>query len=540
MAPGSDLNRRRRALLSVTDKSRLGELARALDGRGYELVASGGTAIALRDEGLAVRDVSELTGFPEIFGGRIKTLHPLVFGGILGPDEAALTQAAGLGVLPFDVVVVNLYDFGAAVDAGADEAAAIEKIDIGGPSLLRAAAKNHARVCVLPDPAFYDDFLEAIAGDTGFPDLEFRRNMAAATFAVTADYDAAIADWFVGGHACCDDPDHDHDHEHEQILGIELRYGENPHQKAELMLPGDDTDDPLAGMGLQQLSGKELSFNNLMDVVAAVKLVDDLDVVDPEVVDPEGGDRVACAAIKHTNPCGVGLGTTAAQALARALLCDPDAAFGGVFVFTGEVDAGAAAELHARFCEVIVAPSFSDDALELLGRKKNLRLLSLDRDAFRAATWGQVRIFGDVQLHQDEDEGFPELETWRHVAGPAPDARTADALRLLWRICKHVKSNAVLLGDAAGTLGVGAGQMSRVDSVRLAVRKAADRSLDLTGCACASDAFFPFPDGIEQLHAAGVRAVVAPAGSIRDADVIATAERLGVTLMHTDRRHFRH
>ena len=534
MAPGPGLNRRRRALLSVTDKTRLGELARALHGRGYELVASGGTAAALRLEGLDVREVGELTGFPEIFDGRIKTLHPLVFGGILGPDEAALAQAAGLGVLPFDVVVVNLYEFAATAGSGADEAAVIEKIDVGGPSLLRAAAKNHARVCVLPDPAFYDDFLEALAGADGFPDHEFRRNMAAAAFAVTADYDAAIADWFAGGHACCDDPDHDHDHdhghEHEQILGIELRYGENPHQKAELMLPGEDADDPLAGMGLRQLSGKELSFNNLVDVIAAVKLVDDLEV----------GDGVACAAIKHTNPCGVGLGATAAAALARALHCDPDAAFGGVFVFTCEVDAAAAADLHARFCEVIVAPSFSAEAQELLGRKKNLRLLTLEREAFRAATWGQVSIFGDVQLHQDEDEGFPELETWRHVAGPAPDAATAGALDLLWRICKHVKSNAVLLGDATGTLGVGAGQMSRVDSARLAVRKAADRNLDLTGCACASDAFFPFPDGIELLHAAGVRAVVAPSGSIRDAEVIAAADRLGVTLMHTDRRHFRH
>ncbi|MBK7702011.1 MAG: bifunctional phosphoribosylaminoimidazolecarboxamide formyltransferase/IMP cyclohydrolase, partial [bacterium] len=339
MAPGPDLNRRRRALLSVTDKSRLGELARALDGRGYELVASGGTAAELKREGLAVREVGELTGFPEIFGGRVKTLHPLVFGGILGPDEAALAQAAGLGVLPFDVVVVNLYEFAATAGSGADEAAVIEKIDVGGPSLLRAAAKNHARVCVLPDPAFYDDFLEALAGADGFPDHEFRRNMAAAAFAVTADYDAAIADWFAGGHACCDDPDHDHDHDHEQILGIELRYGENPHQKAELMLPGEDTEDPLIGMGLRQLSGKELSFNNFMDVIAAVKLVDDL----------EAGGRVACAAIKHTNPCGVGLGATPAAALARALVSDPDAAFGGVFAFTGEVDAAAAADLHARF-----------------------------------------------------------------------------------------------------------------------------------------------------------------------------------------------
>jgi len=532
MAPGSELNRRRRALLSVTDKTRLVEVARALDGRGYELVASGGTAAALRQAGLAVREVGELTGFPEIFGGRVKTLHPLVFGGILGPDEAALAQAADLGVLPFDVVVVNLYDFAAAVAAGADDAAAVEKIDIGGPSLLRAAAKNHARVCVLPDPAFYDDFLEALVHGDGIPDLEFRRNMAAATFALTADYDASIADWFAGGHACCDDPDHDHghDHEHEQILGIELRYGENPHQKAELMLPGEDPEAPLAGMGLRQLSGKELSYNNLVDIIAALKLVDDLEV----------GGRVACAVIKHANPCGVGLGDTAAAALARALVSDPDAAFGGVFAFTGEIDAATAAELHARFCEVIVAPSFAPDAEDLLGRKKNLRLLKLERETFRAATWGQVRIFGDVQLHQDEDEGFPELENWRHVAGPAPDAATGAALQLLWRICKHVKSNAILLGDAGGTLGVGAGQMSRVDSARLAVRKAAERNLALNGCACASDAFFPFPDGLEELHAAGVRAVVAPAGSLRDAEVIAAAERLGLTLMHTDRRHFRH
>ncbi len=514
MVRDPELNRPRRALLSVTDKSGLDGLAAALAAQGYEFVASGGTAARLRELGHEVRDVSDLTGFPEIFGGRVKTLHPLVFGGILGAAESDFADVSELGVSPVDVVVCNLYDFAGAVSDGADHAATIEKIDIGGPSLLRAAAKNHARVCVLSDPELYEDFIAASEAGGGFPDADFRRRMAAETFALVADYDAQIAEYFEGA-------------AHDGHLSVELRYGENPHQRAELFLPGLDADDPLAGMGLVQLNGKALSFNNFVDVIAAAKLVGDL-------------DGVCCAAIKHTNPCGVGVGATAAEALEAALRCDPESAFGGIFAFTCEVDDAAVQILRKRFCEVVLAPSYDEDALATLCKKKNLRVLALDPEVFGAATTGKGLAFGQVQLHQEEDEGFPELDDWKHVAGPEPDERLTAALRFQWKVCKHVKSNAIVLGDHEATLGIGAGQMSRVDSTRIAVRKAGDQELDLTGCVCASDAFFPFPDSIERLHEAGVAGVIAPGGSIRDEEVIEAANRLGVTLIHTDRRHFRH
>lgn len=514
MADGAGLNRRRRAILSVTDKTDLDVAAGALRDHGYELIASGGTAAWLRDQGCEVTDVSAVTGFPEVFGGRVKTLHPLIFGGILGPDEAAFGEVADTGLLPVDVVVCNLYDFEAAVDAGADEAAAIEKIDIGGPSLLRAAAKNFHRVCVLPSPDFYAEFAAACAAGGGLPDLDFRRRMAAQTFEIVLDYDMAISEWF-------------HAESTADTNLLTLRYGENPHQAAEMTVPIGDGEGPLTGMGLRQVNGKELSYNNMIDVIAAGKLVADL-------------DGIACAAIKHTNPCGVGVGASAAAALERALLCDPESAFGGIFAFTAEVDLAAAEILAGRFCEVVLAPSYSDEARARLCRKKNLRVLEMDPDLFTRVTAGRSLSFGEVNLFQDEDAGFPELDAWAHVAGPEPDAETLAALRLNWKVCKHVKSNAIVLGDAAGTLGIGAGQMSRVDSTRIAVRKAGDQGLELKGCVCASDAFFPFADSMERLHEVGVAAAVAPKGSIRDEEVIAAAERLGVTLLHTDRRHFRH
>ncbi len=514
MAQDPELKRPRRALFSVTDKSGLADVATALQGHGYEFVASGGTAAHLRDEGFSVTEVDDVTDFPEIFGGRVKTLHPRIFGGILGARETDFADVAELGVSPFDVVVCNLYDFAAAVASKAEHAAVIEKIDIGGPSLLRAAAKNHDRVCVLSDPQHYDEFVQACGTGAGFPAAEFRRRMATETFALVTDYDAQIADYFAGD-------------VHDGHLGVELRYGENPHQQAELFLPGDDTDDPLAGLGMRQWNGKTLSYNNLIDVIASAKLVGDL-------------EGICCAAIKHTNPCGVGTGPTPAAALERALRCDPDSAFGGIFAFTCEVDDDTVAILRKRFCEVVLAPAFSDGALATLQKKKNLRVLTCDLDNFAAATRGQGRAYGQVQLHQEEDEGFPELDDWQHVAGPAPDERLHAALTLNWRVCKHVKSNAIVLGDHENTLGIGAGQMSRVDSTRIAIRKASDQELDLHGCVCASDAFFPFADSIEHLHAAGVTGVIAPGGSIRDEEVIAAAERLGVTLIHTNRRHFRH
>ena len=506
--------RRRRALLSVTDKSHLDTVATLLCSYDYDLFASGGTAAYLRDTGFDCTEISDLTGFPEVFGGRVKTLHPKVFAGILGARETDFEDVAGLGIAPFDVVIVNLYDFASAVEQGASEDEIVEKIDIGGPSLLRAAAKNFKRVCVLSDPAHYDEFVYECRRNDGLPGLDFRRRMAADTFALVTDYDNMIADWF----------DRDADPAYKLL---QLRYGENPHQSAEIVVPAGDDAHPLSGMGLRIWNGKQLSYNNLIDVIAAVKMILDL-------------DERSCAAIKHTNPCGVGRGDDDTAALEAALICDPESAFGGIFAFGGRVDAEAAEILRRRFCEVVLAPEFSAEALETLRRKKNLRVLTYDAEAFREMTTGQSRSFGSVTMQQDEDEGFPELETWKHVAGPAPDAETDAALRFNWKVCKHVKSNAIVLGNATATLGIGAGQMSRVDSAKIAVRKAGDQSLDLAGSVCASDAFFPFADSIETLYAAGVRAVIAPGGSIRDDEVIAAAETLGLTLIHTERRHFRH
>ena len=514
MAVGPELTRRRRAVLSVTDKTDLDIVADVLVEFNYELVASGGTAAWLREQGHTVVDVSEITGFPEVFGGRVKTLHPLIFGGILGKSEADFAEATEPGLTPADIVVVNLYEFEQAIEDGADEAEAIEMIDIGGPSLLRAAAKNFQRVCVLPDPDFYEDFADACRDGDGMPDLEFRRRMAIQTFELVVDYDSAISEWFMASSIA-------------DTNLLELRYGENPHQSAEMTLPIGRTEGPLTGMGLVQLNGKGLSYNNMIDVIAAGKLVGDL-------------DGCCCAAIKHTNPCGVGMAETPAAALEQALLCDPESAFGGIFAFTTEVDLAAVEILRSRFCEVIIAPSYADDALAILQKKKNLRVLGIDFARFTKSTTGRSVSFGEVTLFQDEDQGFPELDEWVHVAGPTADEAMLTALRLNWKVCKHVKSNAIILGHDHGTIGIGAGQMSRVDSTKIAVRKAGEQGLDISGTVCASDAFFPFADSIERLAEVGVKAAVAPGGSIRDDEVIAAADKLGITLYHTNRRHFRH
>jgi phosphoribosylaminoimidazolecarboxamide formyltransferase/IMP cyclohydrolase len=494
----------RRALLSVTDKTGLVDVAKALAGHGYELVASGGTAAHLREAGVEVTEVSALTGYPEIFGGRVKTLHPVIHGGILGPDHEAFGEVEELGIAPIEVVVVNLYDFEAAVASGADEAAGVEKIDIGGPTLLRAAAKNFRRVTVLSDPAFYGDFLAEFEAGEGTTTLEFRRRMAGAVFAQVARYNQAITDWLGAGD------------------GIGLRYGENPHQSATLHLPGAD----LASVGLVQHGGKELSYNNIVDLVAAVKLVGDF-------------DAPCCGILKHTNPCGFGLGE-GLTGLERALKCDPVSAFGGVFAFNREIDEETAEVLAKRFLEIIVAPSYSGAAAARLAKKKNVRVLTVDIPKFLDATRGRSRSWGDLTLKQGEDEGFPELESWNVVAGDEPDAETRTALEMVWKVVKHGKSNGIVLGDATATLGLGFGQMSRVDSTEIAVLKAGNQGLDLKGCVAGSDGFFPFPDGVEKLAAAGARAIIAPGGSIRDDEVAARAQELGVTLILTERRHFNH
>jgi len=499
----------RRALLSVSDKGHLDAVASILASYDYQLIASGGTARYLREHGFECMDVSEVTGFPEVFGGRVKTLHPLILGGILGPDQEAFDapELSPLGLAPIDVVVVNLYPFEQTLARGGREAELIESIDIGGPTMLRAAAKNFERVTLLSSPDQYDEFLHECRAGDGTPSREFRRRCAHAGFARMAAYNQAIAGWLGGGHASAGQP---------------LRYGENPHQTATLQVDGGD----LAAAGLQQLGGKELSYNNLVDIIAAVKLV----------LDCQGG---ACAVIKHTNPCGLGVGDPA-QALERALLCDPVSAFGGIVAFNREVDLATAEALAGRFLEVVVAPAYSAEARRRLTRKKNLRVMICDLSRFADATRGRSRSWGRLTLRQAEDEGFPELASWRVAAGEQPSADVAADLALAWAVAKHGKSNAIVMVRDGATLGCGFGQMSRVDSVKLAIAKAADQGLDLAGAVAASDGFFPFPDGVEALAAAGVVAIVAPGGSIRDDEVAARAAELGVTLLLTDRRHFNH
>lgn len=502
---------KRWALLSVTDKSGLEDLGRALLQHGYGLLASGGTAAFLAERDLPVTEVSQRTGFPEIFGGRVKTLHPVIQGGILGPSRESFAEVAELGIEAIDVVVVNLYQFEQALAQGTDEAGAIEKIDIGGPTLLRAAAKNHRRVTVVSDPRHYARLIDELNANEGTPGAEFRLEMAADTFRLVARYDEAIASWLEGVTG---------------TGGTSLRYGENPHQAAVMRLPGGTGSAGLASVGLEQHGGKDLSYNNIVDLVAAVKLVGDFR-------DP------CCGILKHTNPCGFGLGA-GQEGLERALLCDPVSAFGGVFAFNGEVDPATAEILAQRFLEIIVAPAYSPEALTRLTRKKNVRVLTVDLEKFLDATRGRSRVWGRLVLSQDEDEGFPELENWQVVAGSEPDTETRRALEMVWKVCKHGKSNAIVLGDLKATLGMGFGQMSRVDSTELAVLKAGNQDLDLSGCVAASDGFFPFPDGVEKLAAAGARAIIAPGGSIRDEEVAARAAELGVTLILTGRRHFNH
>jgi len=516
---------KRRALLSVTDKSQLAALAAVLVAREYELLASGGTARHLREHGFAVTEVSRVTGFPEIFGGRVKTLHPLIHGGILGPDAAAFAAAdlRALGLAPIDVVAVNLYAFADALASGAPAAALIEEIDIGGPALLRAAAKNHARVTVLSSPRQYEEFRRELEAGGGRPSLAFRRRCAQAAFGLVAEYDQLIAGWLAetagdGAPAAAAAPA-------PGKRTLRLRYGENPHQEATCVVPAHPAGD-LAGVGLALHGGKELSYNNLVDLVAALKLVQDV-------------GESCCAIIKHTNPCGLGTGAPVV-ALERALLCDPVSAFGGIVAFNREIDADTAAALAGHFLEVVVAPAVSPRGLDRLRKKKNLRILTWEPAVFAAATADRRRAWGHLELRQDEDEGFPEFGDWRVAAGAEPDAATRADLVLAWIACKHGKSNAIVLARGGATLGCGFGQMSRVDSVRLAVRKAAEQQLDLTGCVAASDGFFPFADGVEELARAGVRAVLAPGGSVRDDDVAAAAHELGITLILASRRHFNH
>ncbi len=508
----------RLALLSVSEKRGIEEFARALTALDFDLVSTGGTAEVLCRAGVTVREVASLTGSPEILGGRVKTLHPMVFAAILADldEEEHRGVLKDLGLPPIALVAVNLYPFRQTVARPeASTAAVIENIDIGGPSLLRAAAKNHRHVTVVVDPDDYRAVLEDLAGGGS---LAFRQRLALKAFRHTAAYDAAIAAALPRFLELPRSPLYEAVAPWLEAREVHLRYGENPHQSAVLARA------PAAsGLGaFRQLQGKGLSYNNLMDADGAWRLVHDL---------PAPG----VAIIKHAAPCGVGLGRSAAEAYARALACDPVSAFGGVIASTLPVDGEAARAINQLFAEVVVAGELTAEAEEVFRSKKNLRVLLAPPPQ---AGLPRLRVIDGGLLVQDPDEGWDE--SWQVVTRRSPTEEEQRAMTLAWRVAKHALSNAVVVASPNATVGVGAGQPSRLDSCRIALDKARAAGLSLAGTAAGSDAFFPFPDGVETLAAGGVSAIAQPGGSIRDAEVIAAADRLGLAMVFTGRRHFRH
>ncbi|MCP9209072.1 bifunctional phosphoribosylaminoimidazolecarboxamide formyltransferase/IMP cyclohydrolase [Streptomyces cucumeris] len=511
----------RRALVSVYDKTGLEELARGLHTAGVQLVSTGSTAAKIAAAGVPVTKVEELTGFPECLDGRVKTLHPRVHAGILADQrlEAHREQLGELGVEPFELVIVNLYPFRETVASGASPDECVEQIDIGGPSMVRAAAKNHPSVAVVVNPGRYDEVLKAVA-DGGF-DLDGRKRLAAEAFQHTAAYDVAVANWFARDYAAADDSGFP------EFLGATvtranvLRYGENPHQAAALYSDG-------SGKGLahaEQLHGKEMSYNNYVDTEAARRAAHD--------------HAAPCVAIiKHANPCGIAVGADVAEAHRKAHACDPLSAFGGVIAVNRPVSVAMAEQVAEIFTEVIVAPDYEDGAVEVLARKKNIRVLRC-ADAPEATV--EERPVEGGALVQAKDRFQAEGDDpahWTLATGAALDADGLAELSFAWRACRAVKSNAILLSKEGATVGVGMGQVNRVDSAKLAVERAGEERA--RGAYAASDAFFPFPDGFEVLARAGVRAVVQPGGSVRDEQVVEAAAKAGVTMYFTGTRHFFH
>jgi phosphoribosylaminoimidazolecarboxamide formyltransferase/IMP cyclohydrolase len=504
----------RRALLSVTDKTGLVDFARGLAAHGVEILSTGGTAAALREAGITVKDVSSHTGFPEMLDGRVKTLHPLIHGGLLFRRDLPehVEQAAASGIAPIDLVAVNLYAFEKTVAReGVTRADAIENIDIGGPSMLRSAAKNHEAVTVVCDPADYAEVLREMEGNSGGTTRGLRERLAAKVFDLTARYDRAIADYLTvsdaGQRAC----------RLSFPLAANLRYGENPHQKAELY--------GRFAEHLEQLHGKELSYNNILDITAAADLIAEFS--EPTV-----------AILKHTNPCGVGSGGDLLAAWERAFATDRQAPFGGIIVCNRSLTTPLAGAIAEIFSEVIIAPDFHPDALGLLRKKKNLRLMKM-RGLPSPAPRDVRSVIGGV-LVQDHDAGSDDLSEAKVATrrSPTPDERRA--MEFGWKVVKHVKSNAIVFAGPDRTLGIGAGQMSRVDSVRIAVWKAGEAGLSLQGSVVASDAFFPFPDGLVAAAEAGATAAVQPGGSVRDEDVVKAADQQNMAMVFTGKRHFRH
>ncbi|MFZ0137427.1 MAG: bifunctional phosphoribosylaminoimidazolecarboxamide formyltransferase/IMP cyclohydrolase [Candidatus Sulfotelmatobacter sp.] len=520
-------SRIQRAILSVTDKTGLVDFARQLAGLGIELISTGGTAKLLRDSGIAVKDISELTGFPEMLDGRVKTLHPKVHGGILYRREnpAHVAAVAEHGIQPIDMVVVNLYAFEkTAAKPGVAFEELIENIDIGGPSMIRSAAKNFHDVAVVTSPADYPAIAEELARFQGALSLETKWRLAQKAFATTAAYDSAIASTL----------ERIPDIENSRLASAEafpqtlrlsfqktldLRYGENPHQKAAMYSDG-------SGVGVanaRQLQGKELSFNNIVDLQAAWDLAQEFD--------PD--EAAVCAIIKHTNPAGAATGETLAEAYRRALECDPVSAFGGVIGVNRPIDAEAAEEMHKLFLEVIAAPSFDEAAKARFATKKNLRLVEVKATRQK---WILKNVSGGILLQDNDSRPLQDIDL-KVVTERIPTPEETRAMLFAWKVCKHVKSNAIVYARDGQTVGVGAGQMSRVDSAKIGAMKA---QLPLKGTVAASDAFFPFPDGVEEIARAGATAIIQPGGSQRDPEVIAAADRLGLAMLFTGVRHFRH
>lgn len=510
---------KKRALISVSDKSKLVPFAEGLNHLGYELISTGGTLQALKDAGLPALAVSEVTDFEEILDGRVKTLHPYIHAGLLArrDEESHVKQLEERNIHPIDVVVVNLYPFKDTIaKKEVTEEDAIENIDIGGPTMLRAAAKNFRDVTVAVDPADYEAILEQLGNNGGT--LAFRKRLAAKVFRHTANYDAMIAGYFLDKTEEKDPETFTQTFEKVQTL----RYGENPHQEAAFYKEGNVTGASIANA--EQLHGKELSYNNIQDANAALEVVLDFD------------DQPAAVAVKHMNPCGVGIGNTLADAFEKACHADPVSIFGGIVALNREVDAATAKQLKEIFLEIVIAPSFSEEAMELLTVKKNIRLLKTPMQANEKDTKKVVSVIGGL-LVQDRDKGSVSAEDLEVATERKPNEEEIKELLFAWKVVKHVKSNAIVVAKGDQTLGVGAGQMNRVGAAAIAFEQAAEKA---QGAVMASDAFFPMPDTVENAAKAGIKAIIQPGGSKRDQDSIDACNKHGIAMVFTKMRHFKH
>lgn len=508
----------KRALLSVSDKSHLLELAKALDGAGIEIISTGGTAKVISEAGIAVKDASQITGFPECLDGRVKTLHPNIHGGILARTSYAAdnVELDKLGITPIELVVVNLYPFKDAIaKPNATPATATEFIDIGGPTMIRAAAKNFAHVCILSSPTQYIQFIKELNEGNGIG-FETRKNLAKDAFAHTADYDSAISNYFDS--IVTEDPASQFNIS--LPLSQELRYGENPHQKAAVYGNQQDL--------IDCFHGKQLSYNNYLDVDAALNIISEFQTADP-----------TCVIIKHTIPCGVGVGKSLNEAYKKAFSTDTVSPFGGIIVVNKELDLETAQSIDNIFTEIIIAPSFTKEAQELLIQKKNRRLIRIKKSLSEDRHIAFRSIFGGL-LKQDADLEPSSENEFKVVTNRKPTAEEMEDLIFSWKVVRHIKSNAIVYAKGGKTLGIGSGQTSRVDSSEIAVAKAKKEGLDLEGSAIASDAFFPFSDGIEAAAEAGATTVIQPGGSIRDEEVIAKANEFNMAMIFTGKRHFKH